>query len=236
MQFIGFLGGYDPRRYTGLPVIAIQERPMMTQFNRTSDLIHAAKESLTRKHYKLMWGRMRDSDPFSDSSPSICNICKEVPPLVCSSDRSHPHAHDSKSSALKHSKIRAKGQSSKNASSSVSRSSNGDSSGQGDDNDGGDGDSDPDGPCPIADLPFTRQNTQSASTPPLSTAGLLRLPQVLKIFPVSKSTWWSGVKTGRYPAPVKPSRRTTAWRHSDILSLIESLAAETSTQTAQGVL
>lgn len=32
---------------------------------------------------------------------------------------------------------------------------------------------------------------------------LLRLPEVLKIIPVSKSNWWAGVKTGRYPKPVR---------------------------------
>lgn len=51
--------------------------------------------------------------------------------------------------------------------------------------------------------------------------GLLRLAQVLAIFPVSRSTWWLGVKTGKYPAPVHPSERTTAWRAADIVELIE---------------
>jgi predicted DNA-binding transcriptional regulator AlpA len=54
--------------------------------------------------------------------------------------------------------------------------------------------------------------------------GFLRLPAVLKIFPVSKSTWWSGVKSGRYPKPVKLSENVTAWKIEDIKSLI----AETS--------
>ena len=48
----------------------------------------------------------------------------------------------------------------------------------------------------------------------------LRLPQVLEIIPVSPSTWWLGVKEGRYPQPVKLGRRITAWRASDIQRLI----------------
>lgn len=52
-------------------------------------------------------------------------------------------------------------------------------------------------------------------------AGFLRLPQVLKLFPVSRSSWWAGVKVGRYPAPVRLSERTTAWRATDIAELIE---------------
>jgi predicted DNA-binding transcriptional regulator AlpA len=54
----------------------------------------------------------------------------------------------------------------------------------------------------------------------LPETGFLRLPQVLELIPVSKSTWWAGVKAGRYPAGVKLSSRTTAWRASDIRRLI----------------
>lgn len=55
--------------------------------------------------------------------------------------------------------------------------------------------------------------------------GFLRLPQVLAIFPVSKSTWWDGVRKGRYPAPVKIGPRCTAWRVEDIRSAIERAKA-----------
>lgn len=51
---------------------------------------------------------------------------------------------------------------------------------------------------------------------------LLRLKQVLELVPVSKSSWWAGVKLGRYPASVKLSERTTCWRLSDIMALIQS--------------
>tara|TARA_Y100001934_G_scaffold249943_1_gene311831 strand:+ start:431 stop:619 length:189 start_codon:yes stop_codon:yes gene_type:complete len=52
--------------------------------------------------------------------------------------------------------------------------------------------------------------------------GFMRLPEILKVFPVSKSTWWAGVKDGRFPAPVKLSEKITAWRVEDIITLIES--------------
>jgi prophage regulatory protein len=39
--------------------------------------------------------------------------------------------------------------------------------------------------------------------------------------PVSKSTWWAGVKSGQFPEPVKLGPRTTAWRVEDIRSLID---------------
>jgi prophage regulatory protein len=57
----------------------------------------------------------------------------------------------------------------------------------------------------------------------LPETGYVRLPDVLRIFPVSKSTWWAGIKEGRFPAGVKLSERTTAWRVEDIRILIESI-------------
>ena len=38
--------------------------------------------------------------------------------------------------------------------------------------------------------------------------------------PVPRSTWWAGVRSGRYPRPVKLGPRITAWRIEDIRSLI----------------
>lgn len=55
------------------------------------------------------------------------------------------------------------------------------------------------------------------------SVGFLRLPQVLKLFPVSKSTWWQGVRDGKFPKPVKLTERTTAWRVEDIHKLIVSV-------------
>jgi prophage regulatory protein len=57
---------------------------------------------------------------------------------------------------------------------------------------------------------------------PHSIQGYLRLPEVLRLFPVSKSTWWAGIKAGKYPPGIKLSARVTAWRRADILALIAS--------------
>ena len=59
----------------------------------------------------------------------------------------------------------------------------------------------------------------------LPETGFVRLKQILAPagpIPVSKSTWWAGVKEGRYPQPVKIARRITAWRVEDIRKLIET--------------
>jgi prophage regulatory protein len=56
--------------------------------------------------------------------------------------------------------------------------------------------------------------------------GFLRLPQVLEVIPVGKTCWWEGVRSGRYPKPVKLSARCTAWRAEDIRELIKRLAEQ----------
>jgi len=53
--------------------------------------------------------------------------------------------------------------------------------------------------------------------------GFLRLPEVLRIIPVSRSAWWAGIKSGRFPQAVKLGPRTTAWRVSDIRKLTDGL-------------
>ena len=58
----------------------------------------------------------------------------------------------------------------------------------------------------------------------IPTTGFLRLPQVLNIVPISKSAWWDGCKTGRFPKPVKLGPRTTAWRAEDIAALVKQLS------------
>ena len=53
--------------------------------------------------------------------------------------------------------------------------------------------------------------------------GFLRLPQVLELFPVSKSSWNAGWRSGRYPKPVKLSPHVSAWKVEDIRALIASI-------------
>lgn len=69
----------------------------------------------------------------------------------------------------------------------------------------------------------------------LPETGYLRLTQIIgnpnatppipAIIPVSKSSWWAGVKSGRFPQPVKLGPRTTAWKVSDIRAFVEKAAA-----------
>jgi len=59
-----------------------------------------------------------------------------------------------------------------------------------------------------------------------SSQSFLRLPDVLRIIPVSKSAWWQGCKSGRFPRPIKLGPRTSAWRASDIAALVNRLNEE----------
>ena len=57
----------------------------------------------------------------------------------------------------------------------------------------------------------------------LENCRLLRLPQVLHLIPVSKSTWWAGVRSGRFPKPLRLGDRCTVWRQRDIEKLVAEL-------------
>ena len=59
----------------------------------------------------------------------------------------------------------------------------------------------------------------------LPSTGFVRLPVILKVFPIGRSTWWAGVKAGRFPVPVKLGPRTTAWKVEDIRRLLGDTGA-----------
>jgi prophage regulatory protein len=56
----------------------------------------------------------------------------------------------------------------------------------------------------------------------LPSEGYVRLPTILKVFPVGKSTFWKRVADGEFPQPVKLGSRTSAWRVADVRKMIAS--------------
>jgi len=54
--------------------------------------------------------------------------------------------------------------------------------------------------------------------------GFVRLTQVLMVIPLGKTCWWEGVKSGRFPKPIKLSARCVAWKAEDIHALIKKLS------------
>jgi len=97
-----------------------------------------------------------------------------------------------------------------------------------DDDDGGDADGEPARRPPpharrkAAPLPAPSVQQATTATPP--TRPLLKLPEVLTALPVSRSSWYAGMRSGLYPQPVKLGAKSVAWKRSDIDRLIESLA------------
>ena len=61
-----------------------------------------------------------------------------------------------------------------------------------------------------------------------SQMGYMRLSEVLNYIPVGRSTWWKGVKDGRFPKGVKIGPKTTAWRRCDINQLLDRIWEESS--------
>lgn len=47
-------------------------------------------------------------------------------------------------------------------------------------------------------------------------------PPVIGVIPISKSSWWEGCRTGKYPQPIKLGPKTTVWRVEDIRTLIQA--------------
>ena len=56
------------------------------------------------------------------------------------------------------------------------------------------------------------ENNRDCDMHDIPETGFLHLPQVLSVIPLGKTCWWEGVRSGRFPKPVKLSERCTAWR------------------------
>lgn len=52
---------------------------------------------------------------------------------------------------------------------------------------------------------------------------LMRLKQVLEVFPISKASWYAGIETGIYPRPKRMGKKAVGWLASEIKALIDSL-------------
>lgn len=67
----------------------------------------------------------------------------------------------------------------------------------------------------------------TASTrPSIMGERYIREREIIQILPISRATWWAGVKSRKFPAGIKLSPRVTVWRASDIEALMATLAAE----------
>lgn len=88
--------------------------------------------------------------------------------------------------------------------------------------------------APLRDCTLFADSLERAALHSLPEIGYLRLHQIIgrparsdrpaipALIPVSRSTWWAGVKSGRYPQPVRTlGANITVWRVEDVRALIE---------------
>jgi len=61
----------------------------------------------------------------------------------------------------------------------------------------------------------------------LDHPGFQRLARVLEIIPVSRATWYEGIKEGRYPPGIPIGKRSVAWSNASLKKLIEDLTSQT---------
>lgn len=75
---------------------------------------------------------------------------------------------------------------------------------------------------------------QQPSTQLVAIDGFLRIRDVLRLIPVSRSTWYAGIEAGRFPRQVRILGNVVAWRVSDIQALIERINAEAENEKPAG--
>ncbi|MCG7898374.1 MAG: AlpA family phage regulatory protein [Candidatus Thiodiazotropha weberae] len=67
---------------------------------------------------------------------------------------------------------------------------------------------------------------QSKDLATLPEDALIRIKDVLRLYPISKSGWFKGIQDGKYPKPIKLGGRVSAWRVGDILNLVRNISGE----------
>jgi len=78
----------------------------------------------------------------------------------------------------------------------------------------------------VAMPPKPTKKTVNRSVLPEDDDAYVRLPDVLRVYPVSETTWWEGVAAGRFPRPTKLSTRVSAWQVRQIRALLQARAEE----------
>jgi predicted DNA-binding transcriptional regulator AlpA len=69
-----------------------------------------------------------------------------------------------------------------------------------------------------------RPSAELGYSTPAAAVNLYRLPQVLKRIPVSRSAWFAGILTGRFPRGYSLGPRTTVWKSDEIDQIVAALS------------
>lgn len=65
-----------------------------------------------------------------------------------------------------------------------------------------------------------KPNPENLAPDGLPYHGFVRLPQIMAILPVSRSTFLGWVQTGKFPKPHKIGPRASAWRVEDVRAVL----------------
>lgn len=76
-------------------------------------------------------------------------------------------------------------------------------------------------------MPRQKKNTSAEPIiPVLPREGFVRLPVILHVLGVCKTSFYLGIRDGKFPAPIKIGPRTSVWRVEDIRAIIAKVAHE----------
>ena len=70
--------------------------------------------------------------------------------------------------------------------------------------------------------------------PDLPSEGFVRLPVVLRVMGIGRTSWWEGIRKGKYPKPAKFGAKTACWHVDDLRALIARLKAEAGNENREG--
>lgn len=79
-----------------------------------------------------------------------------------------------------------------------------------------------------------KMNTSMEYRNELPTEGFVSLPVVLRVMSIGKTSWWNGIRSGKYPRPSKFGSKTARWHVDDIRALIAKYKAEAGNDGAEG--
>ena len=61
---------------------------------------------------------------------------------------------------------------------------------------------------------------------PLPASGLVRLPSILAVYPVGRTTLYKKIKEGSFPQPIKLGERTSAWDVAAVRQALNEIGAQ----------
>lgn len=75
---------------------------------------------------------------------------------------------------------------------------------------------------PFESLKKPRQSRLPVDFPDI---GFVRLPQILRVFPISRTAFLTGVRDGLYPKPVRIGAKAVAWKVEDIRAMLTTFGS-----------